>query len=197
MIENQLLPIKYDQSLADFINKSERTKQIKNLSNPEKAKVVYEEIKEELEPLINDGILKVEKNEIQTKIIQDLAEICETAKQDITRIDTPPYTSSSKHRKWIDEDRNDFYNNRVRQYAKKILILIDGLINRDGYPKEAFGAYKNLHELIETVGGRESVTYLYELVISAQAVIPMSIRYAEDEIIEPALTDSGSTGDGQ
>jgi len=184
MMENQLLPIKYDQSLADFINKLERHKQMKILATPEKVKMAYEEIKEEVEPLINEGILKAQNNEIQTKIIQDLAEICETVKQDINQSSTPRYTSSQKHRKWIDDDTNDFYSHRVKQHAKKIVVLIEGLINRDGYAREAFGAYEELFKLICTVDGRESATYLYEMVISAQSMIPPSIRYSQDEIIE-------------
>lgn len=198
----QTLPALYDPLLAEFTKKFdptyEKNRMRGELSPVEKAKQEFEEIKEVAQPIVTKAIQESQSRpQINTKIIQDLVEQCEIIKKEIKEMSaTPQYSSSKKMRMWMDNNTSNFYEYRVKQHARRLEILIDGLINLDGYDEKLFGTYKQLIQLIEKCDGKESVNYLYELVINAQAVIPMSVRYKEDEIIESNNSFADSVVEG-
>jgi len=198
----QTLPALYDPLLAEFTKKFDPTyegNRIRDeLAPVGRAKLEYEEIKEVAQPMVTKAIQESQSRpQINTKIIQDLVEQCEIIKKEIREMSAvPQYSSSKKMQMWVDKNISNFYEYGVKQHARRIEILIDGLINLDGYDEKLFGSYKQLIQLIEKSDGKEAVNYLYELVINSQAVIPMSVRYKEDEIIESNNSFADSVVEG-
>jgi len=120
----------------------------------------------------------------QTGILEDLNQTIILALEDYRKSTIKRFSEDHATTNMIRRDVEDFYDSRVKYWASEILKLLEGLVRFDGYPQEMFANFQTLKKTVDLSDGEKSSESLRELIICAKSIIPPSIRYVPEVIIE-------------
>lgn len=134
---------------------------------------------------------------IQSGILDSLNATVNRIEKDYDKVIYPQWTDDIVLNNKIRDDGEEYYKIRVYAQATEICDHIDGLIQLDRYPKQMFGQYKVLRNLIQHLTDKhEKVRALMQLKIIAKSIIPPQIKFETREVIEPSLISSSGTMEG-
>ena len=170
---NKLLPVKHNKLIQWYRELHTTPLTFENyVPKPELSKIEMDKINDE-ETCFNTGI------------VDDLVQLLERAKVDIDNTYYPKWTTNLKENKPIKHNITEYFSKRMYRYATRIVDHLDGLIQYDNYPKEAFGGYKMLiQEFKKAEDDNTRQDKLDKLIIIANSVIPTKIKYAKEKVID-------------
>lgn len=170
----------YDPQLSEFRLKYDKIfqKKLVDESKTEKLEEIIEKKIPTFKPLQQTNELP------QTGILEDLNETINLALDDYRRSTIKKFSEDHATNNAMRRDADNFYERRVDYWASEISKLIEGLVKYDSYPKEIFANFQTVKNQVDLTNGEKSAEYLRELIICAKNVIPPSIRYVPEVIIE-------------
>lgn len=130
---------------------------------------------------------------VKSGIIEGLYDQLKYSEFDFNKITRPSFTGKIRNDNVIRDDIKEYYSHRVQQQSDIIVQYIDGLIQRDGYPKSMFGDYKYIKTEIDQKDGLEKAYSLNKLRICALTAIPADIKNEAPRIIEPSIGSNART----
>jgi len=137
-----------------------------------------------------------QQQSIQTGNIQDLYELLKDALHDYTSIMNPQYTGKIRNDLLIEENIERFYNVRMKNYARDIVIIIDALIKHDGYDTHLFSDYKELERLVFESDTEHALVCFRRLIAVGKTTIPIDIKYETKIVIDSSLSSSNQIREG-
>jgi len=148
-----------------------------------------------VKPLIPKRPVNEDKD---TALIQDLNNVCEEAKKGWKDFILETKTGRAKTDQIAMINRDNFLDKGVPYFAFEICELIEGLIKFDDYEKEQFSDYREIYNKITSEKNKEErAKLLCKLIISAKAVIPMSVQFVRPKVIIPTIGKTEQSGDNQ
>ena len=189
-----LYPTLYDAEYAKFSSFVDYLEKNPNALKKNHAKELAKKLDKE-DKLMFENISENQTQSISSKNIDDLWHFSNLVLDDYNNALHPIFTGDIKGDILLQDDVQNFYQKRIKQYACIIVTIIDALILLDRYPASMFGNYKILEELVLNTNGVESALYLRRLISIARSAIPSEIRMAYHETIESGISSGSNPQD--
>ncbi len=143
------------------------------------------------------GTTNKESELIESGILDDLNHAVNVSEEDYYKVTYPSFTEDITINNMIQDDRENYFSERIYAQATQICDYIDGLIQLDRYPKDMFGKYKMLRNFIHSTDDqKERSRALNQLRIIARSIIPVKVKQERVEVIEPSLLSPSSVSEG-
>ena len=130
------------------------------------------------------------KSFIQSAILDGLNSVIDYAIKDHNKIIRMRLTGKRTIDNMIKKDAKDYYQRRIQNHANEIYSYVNGLVQRDEFPKSMFGNYKAIKQVLDLAEGIRKDEYLTDLRICATTAIPKNVLETEHVIVEPSISTS-------
>lgn len=136
-------------------------------------------------------------NQYHSGIIEDLNSLLNTIQDDMEKTLHSQISSSHRETRMIQRDTVDFYKRRIPMYCNRIADHIQGLIRYDNYPQNVFADYNLLVKEFQTnMTDDEKLRVLEQLKILARSIIPFSVKYQDETVVEGSSLNPNSISEG-
>ena len=108
----------------------------------------------------------------------------------------PPLTNKIRHDNIINARLAKYYSTGIQKYARHLRIIIDTLIQVDGWASERFLDYRRLERLVGENQGEVAEDYLVKLLSIARQGLPSDFQTIDSFVVDSNAVDPNKVHEG-